>query len=51
MDSTVVSLSTLVIQIVALMLGSVMLGETVTQLAIAGIVTILAGVAIATRRR
>jgi drug/metabolite transporter (DMT)-like permease len=50
-DATVVSLSTLVIPIVALMLGRLVLGETVTNLAIAGIVTILAGVAIAMRAR
>jgi drug/metabolite transporter (DMT)-like permease len=47
MDATVVSLSTLIIPIVALILGRAFLGETVTPLAVAGIVTILAGVAIA----
>jgi hypothetical protein len=47
MAATVVSLSTLIIPIVALALGRAFLGETVTPLAVAGIVTILAGVAIA----
>jgi drug/metabolite transporter (DMT)-like permease len=47
MDATIVSLSTLIIPIVALVLGRVFLQETVTSLAVAGIVTILAGVAIA----
>jgi len=47
MDATIVSLSTLIIPIVALFLGRAFLGETVTPLAVAGIVTILAGVAIA----
>jgi drug/metabolite transporter (DMT)-like permease len=47
MDATIVSLSTLIIPIVALILGRAFLGETVTALAVAGIVTILAGVAIA----
>ena len=47
MDATVVSLSTLIIPIVALLLGRVFLDETVTPLAIAGIVTILIGVSIA----
>ena len=47
MDATIVSLSTLIIPIVALILGRSFLGETVTPLAVAGIVTILAGVAIA----
>jgi len=47
MDATVVSLSTLVIPIVALALGRAFLDETVTRGAIAGIVTVLAGVAIA----
>jgi drug/metabolite transporter (DMT)-like permease len=47
MDATIVSLSTLIIPIVALILGRAFLGETVTPLAVAGIVTILAGVAIA----
>jgi drug/metabolite transporter (DMT)-like permease len=47
MDATIVSLSTLIIPIVALVLGRAFLQETVTPLAVAGIVTILAGVAIA----
>ena len=47
MDATIVSLSTLIIPIVALILGRAFLGETVTPLAVAGIVTILAGVAVA----
>jgi drug/metabolite transporter (DMT)-like permease len=47
MDATIVSLSTLIIPIVALALGHVFLDETVTPTAVAGIVTILAGVAIA----
>jgi drug/metabolite transporter (DMT)-like permease len=47
MDATVVSLSTLIIPIVALALGHVFLDESVTPIAIAGIITILAGVAIA----
>jgi drug/metabolite transporter (DMT)-like permease len=47
MDATIVSLSTLIIPIGALALGHVFLDETVTPTAVAGIVTILAGVAIA----
>jgi drug/metabolite transporter (DMT)-like permease len=47
MDATIVSLSTLIIPIVALALGRALLGETVTTTAVAGIVTILAGVAVA----
>ena len=47
MDATIVSLSTLIIPIVALVLGRAFLHETVTPLAVAGIVTILAGVAVA----
>lgn len=47
MDATVVSLSTLIIPIVALFLGRAVLDERVTPTAIAGIVTILAGVAVA----
>jgi drug/metabolite transporter (DMT)-like permease len=47
MDATVVSLTTLIIPIVALALGRIVLQETVTPLAIAGILTILTGVAIA----
>jgi drug/metabolite transporter (DMT)-like permease len=48
MDATIVSLSTLIIPIVALALGRVFLGETATPTAVAGIGTVLAGVAIAT---
>ena len=47
MAATVVSLSTLIIPIVALALGRAILGETVTPAAIAGIVTVLAGVGMA----
>jgi len=47
MDATVVSLSTLIIPIVALALGHVFLDESVTPIAIACIITILGGVAIA----
>jgi putative membrane protein PagO len=47
MDATIVSLSTLIIPIVALALGRVFLHETVTPMAVAGIATILAGVAVA----
>ena len=47
MDATVVGLSTLVIPVVALVLGRVFLGETVAPTAGIGIVTVLAGVAIA----
>jgi drug/metabolite transporter (DMT)-like permease len=47
MDATVVSLSTLIIPIVALALGRVFLDETVAPMALAGIATILAGVAVA----
>lgn len=47
MDATVVSLSTLIIPIVALALGRVFLDETVTSLAVLGIATILAGVGVA----
>jgi drug/metabolite transporter (DMT)-like permease len=47
MDATIVSLSTLIIPIVALVLGRAFLRETVTPIAIAGIATILAGVAVA----
>ncbi len=47
LDATVVSLTTLVIPIVALVLGRVVLGETVAPLALAGILTILVGVAVA----
>jgi drug/metabolite transporter (DMT)-like permease len=47
MAATIVSLNTLIIPIVALALGRAFLDETVTPRAVAGIVTILAGVAIA----
>jgi drug/metabolite transporter (DMT)-like permease len=47
MDATMVSLSTLVIPIVALALGHVFLDEAVTPRAMAGIATIMAGVAFA----
>jgi drug/metabolite transporter (DMT)-like permease len=44
LDATIVSLTSLIIPIVALVLGRMILGETVTETAIAGVVTILAGV-------
>jgi len=47
LDATVVSLTTLIIPIVALALGRVLLGEEVTPTAIVGIVTVLAGVGVA----
>jgi len=47
MDATIVSLITLIIPIVALILGRAFLQETVTPLAVVGIATILAGVAVA----
>ena len=47
MDATVVSLSTLVIPIVALVLGRLFLGEVIASTAVAGVATILAGVGIA----
>lgn len=47
LDATVVSLSTLVTPIIALILGRAFLGEIITPLALAGIATILAGVAVA----
>jgi drug/metabolite transporter (DMT)-like permease len=47
MDATIVSLSTLIIPIVALALGRAFLDETVTTAAVVGIVTILAGIGIA----
>jgi drug/metabolite transporter (DMT)-like permease len=47
MDATVVSLTTLIIPIVALVLGRTFLHEMVTPMAFAGIATILVGVAIA----
>jgi drug/metabolite transporter (DMT)-like permease len=47
MEATLVSLTTLIIPIVALALGRAFLHETVTVLALAGVVTIVAGVAVA----
>ena len=47
MDATIVSLSTLIIPIVALAMGRVFLSETVTPAAVPGIVTVLVGVGIA----
>jgi drug/metabolite transporter (DMT)-like permease len=47
MDATIVSLSTLIIPIVALGLGHMFLDEAVTPRALAGIATIMAGVAFA----
>jgi drug/metabolite transporter (DMT)-like permease len=47
MDASIVSLSTLIIPIVALILGRVFLGEIVTPMSVAGIVTILVGVGVA----
>jgi drug/metabolite transporter (DMT)-like permease len=47
MDATIVSLTTLIIPIVALVLGRAFLAETVTGVAVLGIVTVLAGVGIA----
>jgi len=46
LDATIVSMSTLIIPIVALALGRVFLHETVTPMAIGGIATTLAGVAV-----
>jgi drug/metabolite transporter (DMT)-like permease len=46
-DATVVSLSTLIIPIIALVLGRVFLGETAGPTAAVGIATILVGVAVA----
>jgi len=46
-DATIVSLSTLIIPVVALILGRTVLDETVGSTAVAGIATILAGVAVA----
>lgn len=46
-DATVVSLSTLIIPIIALFLGRVFLGETAGPTAAAGIITILLGVTVA----
>lgn len=46
-DATVVSLSTLIIPIVALVLGRAVLGETAGPTAVVGIATILAGVSVA----
>ena len=47
MDATVVSLSTMIIPIVALGMGSAFLDEAITSTAVVGVVTILAGVGIA----
>lgn len=47
LDATIVSLTTLIIPIVALALGRVLLGEVVTPAAIVGIITVLAGVGVA----
>jgi putative membrane protein PagO len=47
LDATIVSLTTLIIPIVALALGRVLLGEVVAPAAIVGIVTVLAGVGVA----
>jgi drug/metabolite transporter (DMT)-like permease len=47
MDATIVSLTTLIIPIVALALGRAFLDETVTPAAVVGIITILFGVGIA----
>jgi drug/metabolite transporter (DMT)-like permease len=47
MAATIVSLSTLIIPIVALALGRAFLHETVTSRALAGIATIIVGVAVA----
>ena len=47
MDATLVSLTTLIIPIVALALGHLLLGETVAPLTVVGIATILLGVAVA----
>ena len=47
MDATIVSLTTLIIPIVALALGRAFLHETVTPMAVAGIKTTLVGVAVA----
>jgi drug/metabolite transporter (DMT)-like permease len=46
-DATVVSSSTLVIPVVALVFGRVFLGEVVTPLALVGVSTVLVGVAVA----
>jgi len=46
-DATVVSLSTLIIPVIALVLGRVFLGETAGPTAAVGIATILVGVAVA----
>ena len=46
MDATVVSLTTLIIPIVALTLGWFVLHESVTRLAVVGVVTILTGVGV-----
>ncbi len=46
LDATVVSLSTLITPIIALILGRAFLGEVITPLGLAGIATILVGVAV-----
>lgn len=46
-DATIVSMSTLIIPIIALILGWIVLGETAGPTAAAGIATILVGVAVA----
>lgn len=47
LDATTVSMSTLIIPIIALVLGHLFLGETITSVSVAGIVTILVGVTVA----
>jgi drug/metabolite transporter (DMT)-like permease len=47
MDATIVSLQTLISPVLALAIGRIFLHETVTPTAVAGIATILAGVAVA----
>ena len=47
LDATIVSLTTLIIPIVALALGRVLLQEVITPAAVAGMATILVGVAVA----
>jgi drug/metabolite transporter (DMT)-like permease len=47
LDATIVSLTTLIIPIVALALGRAFLHETITPMAVAGIATILVGVGVA----
>lgn len=48
-DATIVSLTTLVIPVVALVLGRLILNERITPLAVVGIATVLAGVALTLR--